>query len=262
MITVVKIGGNVVDNPELLQSFLADFSAMEGPRLLVHGGGVMASRVMEGMGLEPVMIEGRRVTDRDALRVVTMVYSGWCNKDITARLQGLGCNAIGLSGCDANVISAKKRAPKNVNGTLVDYGYVGDVHADGVNAPFLLSLLGAGICPVLCAINHDGKGNLLNTNADTIAQSVALALAASSEQVKLVYCFEKDGVLLDLNDSDSLVREMDEPLFCRLKAEGKVAGGMIPKLENAFKAISEGVASVRICHARNLGNDIGTTLVK
>lgn len=260
MIKVIKIGGNVVDNPALLQSFLADFAAVHGPKVLVHGGGVMASRVMKGMGIEPVMIEGRRVTDAETLKVVTMVYAGWCNKDICAKLQALGCNAIGLAGCDGNVISASRRAPRNVNGEMVDYGYVGDVKAEGVNSAFLLSLLEGGICPVLCAINHDAKGNLLNTNADTIAQSVALSLAGAGGDVQLVYCFEKDGVLLDVNDDASLVGEMDAAYFAQLKADGKVTDGMIPKLENAFAAISGGVSSVRICHARNLGNGIGTIL--
>lgn len=260
MIKVVKIGGNVVDNDALLDSFLADFAAMEGPKLLVHGGGVMASRMQKSMGMEPVMIEGRRVTDADTLRVVTMVYAGWCNKSITAKLQACGCNAIGLSGCDANVITASRRAPRMVNGEPVDYGFIGDVKSSGVNAPLLQMFASAGICPVLCAINHDGKGGLLNTNADTIAQSVAVALAQAGEQVQLVYCFEKPGVLLDKDDDSTLIKNMDSAMFLSLKDQGKVADGMVPKLENAFQAIREGVSSVVICHASNLAKGIGTTL--
>lgn len=260
MIKVIKIGGNVVDNESLLDSFLGDFASIPGPKVLVHGGGVLASRMQKELGQEPLMIEGRRVTDKQTLRIVTMVYSGWCNKNITTLLQSKGCNAIGLSGCDGNVITASRRAPRMVNGQEVDYGYIGDVKAEGVNAGFLKTLISAGVSPVLCAINHDGKGGLLNTNADTIAQSVAVALAAAGEQVQLIYCFEKAGVLLDKEDDSTLIREMDKQLFSTLKEEGKVADGMVPKLENAFQAIESGVESVVICHAQNLCNGIGTTL--
>ncbi len=262
MIKVVKIGGNVVDNEGLLGSFLADFASMEGPKVLVHGGGVMASRMQKDMGQEPVMVEGRRVTDMETLKVVTMVYSGWCNKHITALLQSHGCNAIGLSGCDANVIKASRRAPKMVGGAPVDYGFVGDVTAEGVNAAFVNSLISQGITPVFCAINHDGEGMLFNTNADTVAQSVAVSLAASGRKVRLVYCFEKPGVLLDKDDDSSLIARMTASDFARLREEGRVADGMIPKLENAFSAISSGVDSVVICHAANLTNNTGTTLLK
>ena len=197
-IKVVKIGGNVVDNEAMLQSFCKDFAAMSGPKVLVHGGGVMASAIQEALGQTPVKIEGRRVTDEDTLKVVTMTYAGWCNKHITALLQGCGCNAIGLSGCDASVITASRRAPRLLKDgvTKVDYGFVGDVKGESVNTAFINSLLEMGITPVFCAINHDGKGNLLNTNADTIASSVAKALAERFE-VTLVYCFEKAGVLKD-----------------------------------------------------------------
>ena len=292
MIKVIKIGGNVVDNPELLKKFARDFAEMPGMKILVHGGGVMASQMQKSMGMVPCMIEGRRVTDEDTLKVVTMVYAGWCNKNITALLQSEHCNAIGLSGADGNAIKAAKRAPMKVMNQetgeemMVDYGYVGDVTAESVNAKFLYSLLERGITPVLCAINHDGEGNLLNTNADTIASSVATAMAnyryrsprevcckcedcthcsddgRLTHRVNLIYCFEKDGVLYDKNDDSSVISEINEEYFAQLKAEGRVADGMIPKLTNAFKAISNGVDKVIIKHALNLNTAIGTTLKK
>ena len=292
MIKVIKIGGNVVDNPELLKKFARDFAEMPGMKILVHGGGVMASQMQKSMGMVPQMIEGRRVTDEDTLKVVTMVYAGWCNKNITALLQSERCNAIGLSGADGNAIRASKRAPMKVQNAqtgedmMVDYGYVGDVTAESVNAKFLYSLLERGITPVLCAINHDGEGNLLNTNADTIASSVAVAMAnyryrsprevcckcedcthcsddgRLTHIVNLIYCFEKDGVLYDKDDDTSVIPEINEEYFAQLKAEGRVADGMIPKLSNAFKAISNGVNKVIIKHALNLNSNIGTTLKK
>lgn len=292
MIKVIKIGGNVVDNPELLKKFARDFAEMPGMKILVHGGGVMASQMQKAMGMIPQMIEGRRVTDEETLKVVTMVYAGWCNKNITALLQSERCNAIGLSGADGNAIKAAKRAPMKVMNQetgeemMVDYGYVGDVTADSVNAKFLYSLLERGITPVLCAINHDGEGNLLNTNADTIASSVATAMAnyryrsprevcckcedcthcsddgRLTHIVNLIYCFEKDGVLYDKDDDTSVIPEINEEYFAQLKTEGRVADGMIPKLSNAFKAISNGVNKVIIKHALNLNSNIGTTLKK
>lgn len=286
MIRVIKIGGNVVDNPELLRQFVKDFAAMPGMKALVHGGGVMASQMQKSMGMTPVMVEGRRVTDEEALKVVTMVYAGWCNKNITAMLQAEGCNAIGLSGADGNVIKARKRPPVHVEslGQDVDYGYVGDVTGDSVNAGFIYSLMERGIVPVFNAINHDGEGNLLNTNADTIASSVATAMAnykyrsprevccrceecthcsddgRLTHETELIYCFEKDGVLYDKDDDNSVIDEIDRKRFAELKDEGRVADGMIPKLTNSFKAIDNGVARVIIKHARNLNNSKGTTL--
>lgn len=306
MIKVVKIGGNVVDNPVLLKEFVKDFAAMPGMKILIHGGGVMASQMQKSMGMTPIMVEGRRVTDEETLRVVTMVYAGWCNKNIVALLQGAGCNAIGLCGADGNVIKAARRAPVKIeisaenaaasgaasNMTpceepgfqMVDYGFVGDVKAGSVNAGFIYSLLERGIVPVFNAINHDGEGNLLNTNADTIASSVAIAMAGHkyrnrwevcsacencthcsddgrlTHEVELIYCFEKDGVLYDKDDDCSVIPEIDKEKFAELKAEGIVADGMIPKLTNSFKAIDSGVSRVIIKHARNLLNDKGTTL--
>ena len=287
MIRIIKIGGNVVDNPELLKKFVKDFAAMPGMKVLVHGGGVMASQMQKSMGMTPVMVEGRRVTDEETLKVVTMVYAGWCNKNITALLQAEGCNAIGLCGADGNVIKARKRAPMYVEslGKEVDYGYVGDVNAESVNAGFIYSLLEKGIVPVFNAINHDGEGNLLNTNADTIASSVAIAMAnyryrsprevccrceecthcsddgRLTHETELIYCFEKDGVLYDKDDDRSVIGEIKRSRFEELKKEGIVADGMIPKLTNSFKAIDSGVVRVVIKHARNLLNDTGTVLI-
>ena len=286
MIKVVKIGGNVVDNPELLRVFVKDFAAMPGMKVLVHGGGVMASQMQKEMGMVPKMIEGRRVTDEDTLKIVTMVYAGWCSKSITAFLQAEGCNSIGLTGADGNAIKACKRPPVHVEsiGEDVDYGYVGDVTAESVDAGFIYSLLERGIVPVFNAINHDGEGNLLNTNADTIASSVAIAMSRYryrtakdvccrceectfcsddgrlTHETELIYCFEKDGVLYDKEDDSSVIPEIDREKFVQLKAEGRVADGMIPKLTNSFKAIDSGVARVIIKHARNLLGTIGTTL--
>lgn len=286
MIKVVKIGGNVVDNPDLLREFVKDFAAMPGMKVLVHGGGVMASQMQKAMGMVPMMVEGRRVTDEQTLKVVTMVYAGWCNKHITALLQAEGCNAIGLTGADGNAIRASRRAPLYVEslGEKVDYGFVGDVTAESVNARFIYSLLERGIVPVFNAINHDGEGNLLNTNADTIASSIAQSLASYkyrnrwevcsrceecthcsddgrlTHETELIYCFEKDGVLYDKDDDSSVISEIDRNRFEQLKAEGRVADGMIPKLANSFKAIDAGVSRVLIKHARNLLSNIGTTL--
>ncbi len=261
MIKVIKIGGNIVDSPSLLKEFAADFAALPGKKILIHGGGVMASRMQKSMGIDPQMIDGRRVTDEEALKVVTMVYAGWCSRNIVALLQAEGCNAIGLSGPDGNVIKATKRPPIHVEslGIDVDYGYVGDVSADSVDTGFIRSLLDMGIVPVFNAINHDGFGNLLNTNADTIASSVAVAMAAD-DGTELVYCFEKDGVLYDKDDDSSVIPQMDRELFARLKDEGRVADGMIPKLTNSFRAMDSGVTRVIIKHARNLHNETGTIL--
>ena len=246
MLKVIKIGGNVIDNEASLQKFCRDFAALKGPKLLVHGGGVMASRVQEQLGVPVKMVEGRRVTDAETIKVVTMVYAGWAGKHIAASLQSCGCNAMGLAGCDGSVIKASRRAPKLLSDgcTTVDYGLVGDVTEESVNVAFLKTLLDNGITPVLCAISHDGKGNLLNTNADTIASSVASALGA-----ELIYCFEKDGVLMDKNDPKSIIKHINPESYAQLKAEGKIVDGMIPKLDNAFSALRQGSTCVRIKNA-------------
>lgn len=282
-IQVIKIGGNVVDNPLLLEQFIRDFSGLDGPKVLVHGGGVMASQMQKQLGQQPVMIDGRRVTDTDTLKVVTMVYAGWCSKSIVALLQKHGCNAVGLSGADADLIRATRRPPVRKAGqadgetVTIDYGYVGDVDPHMINAGFLYRLTDAGITPVICAITHDGNGSLLNTNADTIASSVAVSLAsyikggirseslssgkpAELPEVSLIYCFEKDGVLYDKDDDSSVIPGITPEYYSRLKREGRVAAGMIPKLDNAFNALENGVKEVVIKHAGNLGNGIGTVL--
>lgn len=282
-IQVIKIGGNVVDNPLLLEQFIRDFSGLDGPKVLVHGGGVMASQMQKQLGQQPVMIDGRRVTDTDTLKVVTMVYAGWCSKSIVALLQKHGCNAVGLSGADADLIRATRRPPVRKAGqadgetVTIDYGYVGDVDPHMINAGFLYHLTDAGITPVICAITHDGNGSLLNTNADTIASSVAVSLAsyikegiraeslssgkpAELPEVSLIYCFEKDGVLYDKDDDSSVIPGITPEYYSRLKREGRVAAGMIPKLDNAFNALENGVKEVVIKHAGNLGNGIGTVL--
>ena len=257
MISVYKVGGNVVDDPAALARFCRDFAALEGPKLLVHGGGVRASQVQKALGQEPVKIEGRRVTDAGALEVVTMVYAGWCNKDIVARLQAEGCNAIGLAGCDGGVITARRRPPRTLfdGVTQVDFGFVGDVTAASVNRDLVLHLLAAGLVPVFCAINHDGAGQLLNTNADTVASAISVALGA-----KLFYFLEKNGVLCDRNDDESVIPVLDPRTCRRLQAEGRIAEGMIPKLENAFQALRDGAAGVVIRNA-DLRADGGTELI-
>ena len=257
MISLYKVGGNVVDDPAALERFCREFAALPGPKVLVHGGGVRASQVQKALGQEPVKIEGRRVTDAATLEVVTMVYAGWCNKDIVARLQAYGCNAIGLAGCDGGVITARRRPPKTLSDgvTKVDFGFVGDVTAESVNRAFLMQLLDTGLVPVLCAINHDGAGQLLNTNADTVASAVCVALGA-----KLFYCFEKNGVLCSLEDADSVIPVLDPGEYARLKAEGRVADGMIPKLDNAFQALRDGAAGVVIRNASGLLEPGGTEL--
>lgn len=258
-VKVIKIGGNVVDNPELLAAFCGDFARLDAPKVLVHGGGVIAGKIQKALGQEPVKIEGRRVTDRDTLKVVTMVYAGWCNKDITARLQAHGVNAIGLAGCDGSAIRACRRSPRTLSDgiSVVDYGFVGDVTPNSVNVPFIRSLLSLGLVPVFCAINHDGRGQLLNTNADTIASSLAAALNA-----ELFFCFEKNGVLYDLNDGNSVIPVISPAVCESLKAGGRISEGMLPKIENAFATLRSGASAVVIKHSSALQDaDAGTRII-
>lgn len=235
---VIKIGGNVIDNAEALAAFEADFARMPGDKVLVHGGGKIATALSKTLGIETKMVAGRRVTDRQTLDVVTMVYAGLINKNVVAALQGLGCNAVGLSGADCGAILSHKRRTGDV-----DYGYVGDV--DKVNGAGIKALADAGFTPVFCAITHDGRGTLLNTNADTVASEVAKALADLTD-TELIFCFEKDGVLSDPDDDTSVIPHIDTAEFERLRADGTVSGGMLPKLENAFAAIRSGVKKVII----------------
>lgn len=253
-IKVVKIGGNIVDNPEALASFLSDFQQLEGPKVLVHGGGVMASKMALDLGIKTTMIEGRRVTDAETLKLVTMVYAGWINKSIVAMLQKGGCNAIGLSGVDANCVPAYKRSTEPV-----DFGFVGDTTPDKVNTDFINNLLSKNIVPVFCAITHDEEGNLLNTNADTIAYTISVALAKSNETT-LYYCFEKEGVLKDIDDPTSIIQSLTKNQYNDYLNQNVFAGGMIPKLHNSFNAIDEGVSEVMIMHAKNILAEKGTKL--
>jgi acetylglutamate kinase len=259
-LTIIKIGGNVIDNSENLHQFLLDFTALPGDKILVHGGGKIATELGESLGVEAQMVEGRRITDIETLRIVTMVYAGLINKNMVAQLQAKGSNAIGLTGADGNIIKAKKRPVKDV-----DYGYVGDLDENSVSSTTLDSLLKAGLIPVLCAITHDGDTQLLNTNADTIASSVAVAMSNLYE-TRLVYCFEKKGVLKDVDDDASVVREIKAEEFEGLKADGTVQGGMIPKLHNAFAAIKKGVSAVYIGKADELAEladgTFGTKMLK
>jgi len=243
---VLKIGGNVIDNPSVLEAVLRDFASWQTPRILVHGGGKIASKLMEKLGIVPKMVEGRRITDRETLDIVTMVYAGLINKNMVAALQSHACNAIGLTGADANLIPAVKRPVKDV-----DYGFVGDLNPGCISAKTLTNLVKTGLVPVMAPITHDGAGSLLNTNADTIASSVAIALAKSFS-VQLVFCFEKNGVLRDPDDDHSVIDFLDMALFQKYKEEGIITAGMIPKLNNAFAALHSGVAEVRICSPDNL----------
>ena len=258
-LTVIKIGGNVIDNSANLHRFLLDFTALPGKKILVHGGGKVATDLGISLGVEAKMVDGRRITDIETLRIVTMVYGGLINKNMVAQLQAKGCNAIGLSGADGNIIKAVKRPV-----VTIDYGFVGDLQENAVDANTLSSLLQANLIPVLCAITHDGDGQLLNTNADTIASAVAVAMSASYD-TSLVYCFEKKGVLKDVDDDDSLVKEISSAEFEGLKEEGIVSGGMIPKLHNAFEAIKAGVKAVYIGKADELmlinEQNFGTRLI-
>ena len=258
MIRVVKCGGQVLDDAALLEAFCRDFAALECPKVLVHGGGALAGKVQKALGMEPVKYEGRRVTDGPTLQVVTMVYAGWCNKQVVSLLQSFGCDAVGLSGCDGSVITASRRPPKALSdGRVVDFGWVGDVTPGSVRTEFLRLLLDNGLTPVLCAINHDGAGQLLNTNADTVASSVAAALGAG-----LTTCFEQPGVLQDRNDPASVIPVIDKDTYASLKADGIVADGMIPKLDQAFDALEQGAAEVRICHSSALLTGGGTLIRK
>ena len=251
-VTVMKIGGNVIDNPEALKSFLREFAAVEGAKMLVHGGGKLATRLAERLELKVQMVDGRRITDKGTLDVVTMVYAGLVNKQIVAGLQAVGCNAIGLSGADGNVVTARRRNPEPI-----DYGFVGDI--ERVDSELLGRLLDGGLVPVFSAIMHDGHGTLLNCNADSVASAVALG-AARLAPVDLVYCFEKAGVLRDPEDERSVIPEITAESFAALKADGTISKGMIPKVENALKAVNQGVRSVTIRSSAHLADGIGTVI--
>ena len=249
---VIKIGGNIIDDEKKLSSFLKSFAAIEDKKILVHGGGKLATKLAEKMGVEQKLIDGRRITDAETLKIVTMVYAGFVNKNIVAQLQSLNCNAIGLSGVDGDIILAHKRKHP-----VIDYGFVGDV--DAVNSPLIKILLDQNLALVFAPITHDQSGQLLNTNADTIAQEIAKAMSGDYE-VNLIYSFEKSGVLLDINDEASVIQELNWNEYQKLKTPpgtplgdgGKIFAGMIPKLDNAFAALNSGVNKVIIGKAEEL----------
>ncbi|MCM4166902.1 Acetylglutamate kinase [Arenibacter antarcticus] len=237
-LSIIKIGGNILENEEELHTFLDVFSAMEGPKILVHGGGKMATQIAAKLGIESKMIGGRRITDTEELKVITMVYGGLANKNIVAQLQARGTNAIGLSGADGNTIRAVKRPVKEI-----DYGFAGDV--EEVNTLAIYQLLQAEFTPVFCAITHDMHGQLLNTNADTIASEVAIGMSDAFETT-LYYCFEKKGVLLDITNEDSVVKHLEPGNYQELLEKKIIADGMLPKLENCFYALHKNVGKVCI----------------
>jgi acetylglutamate kinase len=240
MLTILKIGGNVLDNPSLLNSVIDSFASMKGNKILIHGGGKIANVLMKQLGIEPKMVDGRRITD-ETLEIVTMVYAGWINKSLVSQLQARNCNAFGLTGADGNTIPATKRPVKEI-----DYGFVGDLDVSAINVKVIGGLLEQQLVPVFAPITHNKEGVLLNTNADTIASSMAIALA-QSYKVKLIYCFEKNGVLSDPDDESSVISHINENDFDNYKSKGMIHSGMIPKLDNAFTALKSGVAEIIIC---------------
>ncbi len=253
-LTIVKVGGKIVEEEESLTRLLNDFSHINGAKMLVHGGGRSATKIASALGIESQMVNGRRITDKDMLQVVTMVYGGLVNKNIVANLQARHVNALGLTGADMNAIHSHKRPVKDV-----DYGFVGDV--DLVNGDLLADLIHKGIVPVMAPLTHDGEGHILNTNADTIAGETAKALAAHFD-VTLIYSFEKKGVLKDANDDESFIPHINEDEFRQYVADGIIQGGMIPKLENAFDAIHAGVSKVIITEATAIDGKQGTIIEK
>ena len=258
-IRIIKIGGNVIDSPSSLDRFLSEFVKVNGPKILVHGGGKIASNLARELGIEAKLVDGRRITDSETIKVVTMVYAGLVNKNIVAKLQALNSNALGLSGADGNVIKANKRPVKEI-----DYGWVGDLASDAVNIDLLGQLIETSFVPVFSAITHDGQGNLLNTNADTIASALAVALS-KKYTCSLIYCFEKKGVLRDVSDDESIIREINVQQFPELKETGVISQGMIPKIQNCFDAINQGVSEVFIGSSDELHlldqNTFGTRLI-
>ena len=251
MIQVIKIGGGVLENEAQRNQFLQQFAAIEGPKVLVHGGGRLATTMADRLGVETQMIDGRRVTDKETLDIVTMVYGGLVNKQVVAQLHTMGVNAIGLTGVDGGWMKSVKRPIKNG----IDYGYVGDVTE--VNGFYLRMLIGMGLTPVIAPITYSAEGLLLNTNADTVTSMTAISL---EPEVQLTFCFEKAGVLSNPDDESSLIPRITRESYTQLKANGIISGGMIPKIDNAFAAIEHGVQSVRITHASNLQG--GTIIVE
>ncbi|TAN19353.1 MAG: acetylglutamate kinase [Chitinophagaceae bacterium] len=261
---IIKIGGNIMDDEEKLPSFLKDFVRIKEKKILVHGGGKIATQIGEKLGIKANYVNGRRITDEKTIDLVTMVYGGLTNKKMVAKLQALNCNAIGVTGADANLIPAKKRPVKDI-----DYGFVGDIDkeklASGNVRDHWQLLLNNGLVPVVASLTHDGKGQILNTNADTIA-SVLAVLLSEDYYVRLVYCFEKKGVLQNVNDEKSVMHLINKTIYKNLLEDHSVAEGILPKLENAFAAIDQGVKEVIIGHAddlvQNLTAEVRGTLIK
>ena len=255
-ITIVKVGGAVVEDEAQLVQLLHDFTAIQGPKILVHGGGRRATKIAERLGIKTKMVDGRRITDADMLEVVTMVYGGLVNKNVVARLQALGCDAIGLTGADANILLSVKRPLKNG----IDFGFVGDVKQ--ANGSKIAHLINAGLIPVIAPLTHDGQGHMLNTNADTMASETAKAMAAAGYDVTLIYAFEKPGVLRDADDDDSVIEKINHTDFEAYKTDGTISGGMLPKIENALAAVDAGVKRVIITKATAIDGQHGTVIMQ
>jgi len=253
---VIKIGGTAIDDEVQLDSFLRDFANLKEKKILVHGGGKLATDLATKLGIQQQMIDGRRITDAATLDVCTMVYAGLVNKKIVAKLQALGINALGISGADGNCIPAKRRTHGEI-----DYGFVGDPDDEKINTDLIISVLTQQMLPVFCAITHDGKGNLLNTNADTIAAVLSSALS-SYFQVQLVYSFEKDGVLKNINDHQTIISQINREEYLKLKTDKIISNGMIPKMDNAFGAIYKGVRNVFIMNTKDISSLNNITNVK
>ncbi|WP_080778800.1 acetylglutamate kinase [Chryseobacterium phocaeense] len=249
-IHIIKIGGSLIDDTELLDQFLDQFSGIQGKKILVHGGGKLATTLADKLGIEQKMVNGRRITDKDTLDIVSMVYAGSINKNIVAKLQQKKCKAIGFSGADANLIKATKREHAEI-----DFGFVGDIEKKSINKKLISKLMKLELVPVFSAITHDKKGNLFNTNADTIASVIAQALS-SKYDVELLYCFDKEGVLEDIDNPESLIKTISEEEFSNLKNEGKLHKGILPKLENAFSAVKNNVNKVFLIKETQLKNHI------
>lgn len=245
---VIKIGGNVIDNPDACARFLDVFSKLPGKKILVHGGGKVATQIAAKLQIETQMVDGRRITDKPMLDVVTMVYGGLVNKNLVAALQSLECNAIGLTGADGGIIRSVKRPVKTI-----DYGFVGDI--EEVNSSQIAAILNSNLIPVIAPLTYSNEGSLLNTNADTMASAVAVAMASDFD-VKLIYCFEKKGVLSDPDNDEAVISSLIPSTYAEYKASGIINKGMIPKLDNAFSALEKGVTSVIICHAGDLAKAV------
>lgn len=246
---VIKIGGNIIDDASKLDAFLLQFSQIQGYKILVHGGGKVATQIGNKLGIQPNYINGRRITDDDTIDVVTMVYGGLLNKKIVAKLQSINCSSIGLTGADANIIQAKKRPVKDI-----DFGWVGDLDAQSIDLDRMILFLEAGITPIMAPLTHDGSGHILNTNADTIASCIAVTLSKRYD-VRLIYCFEKKGVLENVEDENSVILNLNKEFYKQLLNEHRLFEGILPKIDNAFDAIDAGVKEVLIGDAADLLNN-------